>query len=491
MKKMWLAAIAILATTVNLLAGLTLPTIFSDHMVLQQGQEAPVWGSATPGSQINVQFAGQEKKASADAEGKWRVKLDPMQASADPRTLTITSSQDGKVEIKDVLIGEVWLCAGQSNMEMPMKGFEKPLVNGPRDIAAATIPTLRLYRTPRAAAAVPKARIDAEWTVCTPETVKDFSAVAFYFGQKLQEDLDVPVGLWQSAWGGTRIEPWIPPCGYEGIDSLAKFRDQIKKISPDLGKNPKKIRRDRQIPTAIFNGMLQPNVPFAIKGVIWYQGESNYVQDARAHNPMMLYVDKSKALLKGWRSLWGYDFPFYFVQIAPFKYYGDNDATFLPQFWEAQAEIVKEIPKTGMAVVSDATTLNDIHPTNKEVPGKRLALLALDNTYGKDLVSTGPTFKKIKKPLFGGNTLKVVFKSAAGLTTRDGKAPDWFEIAGEDGIWKAANAVIKGDSVILSSPDVQNPVAVRFAWSNLATPNLVNGAGLPTPAFRAGKLPEK
>ena len=481
MKRLLASAFATLAITLNLSAALTLPTIFTDHMVLQQGQTVPVWGTADPGSKITVGFAGQKKTATADSDGKWRVDLDPMKANAKPQTMTVSSSKDGKTEISDVLIGEVWLCSGQSNMQMPMQGWPPkcPLDNSAAEIAAANIPLLRLYRTPMVASGVPKERIDASWTTCTPETAAEFSAAGFYFGRKLQHDLDVPVGLWQSAWGGTRIEPWTPPCGFEGFDSLASIRQQIKNIPPNLGTNPKTIRRERQTPTAIFNGMLYANIPFAIKGAIWYQGEAN-------HNEGMLYVDKTAALLKGWRKLWGYDFPYYFVQIAPFRY-GTQDPAVLAEFWEAQAAIVKEVPKTGMAVITDVATLDNIHPSNKKAPGTRLALLALDNTYGKNVVSTGPTFKKMK---ILGNAIEIEFDSAKGLATRDGKAPDWFEIVGEDGRFKPAKAVIKGSRVILSSPDVEKPVAMRFAWSKLATPNLMNAAGLPAPAFRAGDAPE-
>jgi sialate O-acetylesterase len=195
----------------------------------------------------------------------------------------------------------------------------------------------------------------------------------------------------------------------------------------------------------------------------------------------MLDVDKTRALLAGWHELWGYDFPFYFVQIAPYQY-GSEPDTRLPEFWEAQAEIVKTIPKTGMAVVTDCTLLNDIHPTNKEAPGTRLALLAEANTYGMDVVSTGPVFQSLEKK---GDKLTVKFDSAKGLTTRDGKAPDWFEIAGADGIFKSATAKIKGDRVILSSPDIAEPTAMRFGWGKLAAPNLMNAAGLPCGAFRA------
>jgi sialate O-acetylesterase len=451
-------------------AELSLPTIFSDHMVLQRERAVPVWGKADPGVTVTVEFAGQKKTATAGTDGKWRIDLKPLEASAEPRALTV-SAGDLRITVQDILVGEVWLCSGQSNMEMPMKGFKIPLENGAEAIAAANLPALRLYKTPKVAAGVPKEIIESSWTTCTPETAAEFSATAFYFGRKIQQDLNVPVGLLQSAWGGTRIEPWTPPCGFEGIDSLKEIHQQSQKLT----ELPKITQKE---PSSLYNGMIYAHVPFAIRGAIWYQGEANHRENA------MLYVDKTRALLNGWRKLWGYEFPYYFVQIAPFKY-GEEDPSVLPAFWEAEAEIVKTIPKTGMAVINDVATLNDIHPTNKEAPGTRLALLAEANTYGMKVVSTGPVFQTLEKQ---GGKLKVIFSSAAGLTTRDGKAPDWFEVAGKEGGFKKAEAKIDGQAVIVQSGEVAEPVAVRFAWHKLATPNLMNGAGLPAAAFRAGDL---
>ena len=456
----------------RLSAGLDLPSIFSNGMVLQRQRPVPVWGTAQPGSGITVEFAGQKKSAVTDAGGRWKIDLDEMEASSDSREMKISSSLKSEithVTFSGVLVGEVWLCSGQSNMAFPMEQTE----NGEAVIAAATRPLIHLYKTPAVFARVPQGKITASWTDCSPKTVRGFSAVAYYFGSKLSQELDVPVGLLQSAWGGTRIEPWTPPCGFEGIDSLADIRERIDPM-PALNGDPK---QDRQFPTAIYNGMIHAHIPFAIRGVIWYQGESN-------RGDGMLYVDKTRALLNGWRGLWGYDFPFYFVQIAPFRQ-GDKDPFITPLFWEAQGEIVKQIPNTGMVVISDAATLKDIHPPNKEIPGTRLALLALSNTYERNIVCTGPQFYELKRPPLSPGRLEILFSSAKGLTTRDGKKPDWFEVAGEDDIFKPAQAVINGRSIFVSSPDVEKPVTVRFAWHKLATPNLMNGAGLPAPAFRA------
>ncbi|MFA6172893.1 MAG: hypothetical protein WC701_04345 [Kiritimatiellales bacterium] len=501
-------------------ATLTLPTVFSDHMVLQRERAVPVWGKADPGAAVTVEFAGQTKTATAGTDGKWKVALDPMPASSESRLLKVTSSLKSEIinlQFTDVLIGEVWLCSGQSNMQMPLEGFPPngPIENSGAEIAAANYPLIRLYDTPRVSTEDPQETIKSRWAVCTPETAKPFSACAYYFGRKLHQDLNVPVGLLVSAWGGTRIEPWTPPCGFEGIESLAGINRQVQKTLPASPLYKKALTDyltgisqwtaaaqkamqtngyisappafpadliltgNQQTPTKNYNGMIHAHVPFAIRGAIWYQGESN-------HGEGMLYVDKTRALLNGWRKLWGYDFPFYFIQIAPYGY-GAENPEILPVFWEAQAEIVKTIPKTGMAVITDHATLDNIHPSDKKDPGIRLALLAEANDYGMNVVCTGPVFQTLEKQ---GGKLKVIFSSAAGLTTRDGKAPDWFEVAGKNGPFKKADARIEGNAVIVQSGEVAEPVAVRFGWNKIATPNLVNGAGLPAAAFRAGDLPK-
>lgn len=451
------------------LAELQLPTVFSDHMVLQREKPVPVWGTAEPGAKVTVEFAGQKKQTVVGADGKWRVDLDPLKASDESRELVVSAGST--VRFTDVLVGEVWFCSGQSNMAFILSKTE----GGAEAVAAADHPTLRLYLSPMRFSQAPAEKINAVWNRCTPETAGSFSGVAYHFARKLQEELGVPVGLIESAWGGTDIVPWTPPCGFEGIDSLKTFHEQALNV-PELT-GPAKSERQR--PSVLYNGMIAAHIPYAIRGAIWYQGEHN-------HRDGMLYVDKTRALLKGWRTLWGYDFPYYLVQLAPFAYHGE-DPNILPEFWEAQAEIVKTIPNTGMAVVTDAGTLNDIHPPNKKVPGARLALLALANTYEKDVISTGPLFQSLEiKP----DHLEVVFSAADGLTTRDGKTPDWFEVVGEDGVFKPATAEIQGSRVLLRSDEVAAPVAMRFAWNKLAQPNLVNSAGLPAQTFRAGDAPQ-
>jgi sialate O-acetylesterase len=470
-------------------ASLALPGVFSDHMVLQRDQAVPVWGTAEAGSKITVEFAGQKKSVVADSFNHWKILLDPIPASSNPRNLQI-SSFEFQVSFSDVLVGEVWLCSGQSNMQMPLGGWlpNCPIDNSEAEIASANHPQIRLFDVPRVPSLTPMENSGACWSVCTPETVRSFSACAYYFGRKLQQDLNVPVGLLLAAWGGTRIEPWTPPCGFETVAELQDLYQKSQNLT-ELSKSPTGVPLD---PSVLYNGMIHAQVPFAIRGAIWYQGEAN-------HADGMLYVDKTRALVNGWRKLWGYDFPFYFVQIAPYQY-GDDS---LPLFWEAQSEITDAIPNTGMAVITDCSTVNNIHPPDKKTPGTRLALLAEAKTYGLDVVCSGPVFHSIevreadasrrqrpegerqslKKQ---GESLVVHFSSADGLTTRDGKAPDGFEIAGKDGVFKPATAEIRGADIILNSLEVSEPQRVRFAWSKLAEPNLVNGAGLPASAFRAG-----
>ena len=356
------------------------------------------------------------------------------------------------------------------------------------------------------------------WQVCSPETVAGFTACGYFMARHLQKELDVPVGLVNSSWGGTRVEPWTAPVGFQRVAALQdiyqsvigrtpgtpQYRDRlaahIKALEEWMLKGKAALNSNEspapspnypaeltpfasnQDPTMLYNGMIHALVGFPIRGAIWYQGESN-------HTEGMLYVEKKKALINGWRELWGQgDFPFYYVQIAPFQY-GNEDPTILAKFWEAQAA-VQQIPNTGMVVINDIATLNDIHPPNKQDVGLRLALLALKNDYGKqDVVANSPEFDTLEVL---GDRLKVNLKNTGGgLKTRDGKAPTHFEIigVGSNG-FQPATAQIRGDAVILTSEAVKTPVAFRFAWHMLAEPNLAGGTGLPVGAFRGGEVPD-
>lgn len=496
-------------------ANVKMPAIFGDHMVLQRDQKLPVWGWASPGEKVSVQLDTQSAvSATADAKGDWKVEL-PTQKAGGPHTLTIKGKNT--VAFKDVLIGEVWLCSGQSNMEFVVAGSE----NAQKEIAEANYPEIRHIKVPKDPASLPQDDFKGAWQVCSPQTAGGFTAAGYFMARKLNKDLGVPIGLIHSSWGGTRIEPWTPVSGFADLPKLQDIYQQVLRTLPDnpqyqdlLKKHLAAVEKwtaaakdalaankpvpptpvfptelqplasrpsPQQMPTTLFNGMINPFLGYAMRGAIWYQGESN-------HGEGMLYTEKMKALITGWRKLWGLgDFPFFYVQIAPYKY-GSENPDVLPTFWEAQSAALK-IPNTGMVVTTDIGNVNNIHPTNKQEVGRRLALLALKNTYGKsDIVAEGPKFKSLK---LEGSKLRVTFSNTAGgLAARDQKPLTWFEVIGADTDYTKADAVIDGDSIVLSSPKVKEPVAMRFSWNKEAEPNLVNGAGLPAEAFRAGEVPK-
>lgn len=487
------------------------PHIFGDHMVLQRGRVIPVWGWADPGEQVRVQLGEVVVEVETPQNGQWSTNL-PAREAGGPLTMTISGSN--KITYSDVLIGDVWLCSGQSNMEFTVGGCN----NAERERAEANFPKIRHIKIPRIPASVVQDDVDAQWTVCSPETVGSYTAVGYFFGRHLQRELGVPIGLVNSSWGGTRIEPWTPPCGFAAVQQLADIWKQVQLTDPAsplyqrrldqylqslqqwIGK-AKSARHENKLlepapaypdelkpltshqsPTTLYNGMIHPLVPYAIQGAIWYQGESN-------HSEGMLYFEKMKALIAGWREVWAQpELPFYYVQIAPYQY-GEESPTIVPQFWEAQAKAL-EIPGTGMAVIHDIGNLRDIHPRNKQDVGRRLALIALAKTYGKsDVVYSGPTFQSLS---LEGDKLRVTFDHVgSGLVSRDGKPLNWFEIVGPETDFTDAVATIDGDSVLLSASGVRNPVAVRFAWNKLAEPNLANKEGLPAVPFRAGEVPQR
>jgi len=467
---------------------LVLPKIFGNHMVLQREMADPVWGMGTPGEKVTVSFAGQEATGTAGPDGTWIVKLAPMKASSESRTLTVAAIS-GTASYTDVLVGEVWLCGGQSNMAKPLGPHrgQKPVDNTDAVLKAAENRNLRLFqintqarqsRTPQKDLSLP-----ASWVACsgTALMTTQFSAVGYFFARDLQTRLGVPVGIIHSSWGGTRIEPWIPAEGWAGLDSLSGFAEAAKVQGGQYDKTPV---------GNLYDGMIAPIVPFGIKGVIWYQGESNVMNEDG-----LLYTDKMQALIQGWRANWGEgDFPFYWVQLAPFRYTSrlkdvkPHSVESLPLGWEAQTRALK-IPHTGMAVITDLVTdVKDIHPTNKAPVGERLMRIALAKDYGmKSVVYSGPMYLDMK---VNGAQAVVSFDDAdGGLTTRDGKAPDWFAIAGEDHHFVDASATIDGETVVLSSPAVAQPVAVRFGWNEAAMPNLMNKAGLPASPFRTDDWP--
>ena len=496
-------------------AEVTLPRIIGSNMVLQRDMEVPLWGWASAGEEITITLSTEDEEAEplftttvvADAEGNWQVKMSAMQAGG-PYILRVygLGNPAPTIELTNVLFGEVWVCSGQSNMQWSVSASK----DSEAEIAAADYPNIRLFYVPRVPSGLLQNDVAADWSETTPETIANFSAVAYYFGRKLYKNLDVPIGLINTSWGGTRIEPWTPPAGFASVPTLESISKEIeeahaiyrqelpqkmKDIEAWIAETREALETDARLtqmpdnrhplrhhakPTGLYNGMVHPLVPYAIRGALWYQGESN-LQDG------MLYHEKMKALINGWREVWGQgNFPFYFVQLAPFNYGGWIDNPFsLPQIWEAQAATLS-VPNTGMAVTTDIGNLKDIHPRNKQEVGRRLALWALAKTYGReDVTYSGPRYKSMTVE---GSEIRLSFDYVgSGLMARDEKPLTWFEIAGEDKQFVEAQAMIEDDTVVVSSDTVVNPVAVRFGWHQSAEPNFVNKEGLPASPFRTDK----
>lgn len=494
-----------------------LPAVIDSNMVLQQGIELKIWGWASPGEEIQVLFNGDKASAKADRRGEWVARI-PAQRAGGPHVMKIFG--ENSLNLENILVGEVWVCSGQSNMEKkigPMPG-QHPVVNWFREIAEADYPQIRLFHIPRATSGIPVQDVHASWEVCNPETVKDFSATGYFFGREIHRKTGYPVGLVMSSWGGTRIEPWTPPSGFAQAEGTAGIAEMVKEINHEYRDNvasylearaewerqakivaleggslpaeplePVHSLDDRQAPTGLYNAMIAPIVNYGIRGAIWYQGESN-------RTDRLAYADKMRALIKGWRTEWNQgEFPFYFVQLAPFNYENTDvvgvdypGAYYLPEIWVAQLRAL-DLPRTGMAVTTDITERYDIHPTNKQDVGRRLARWALAEEYGRDLVPSGPLYRGIES---AGSALRVSFSYAeGGLASNDGAPLNWFELAGEDGNFRPAKAVIDGSTVVVSHPDIRNPVAVRFGWHEMAIPNLINQEGLPASPFHSGLLP--
>jgi sialate O-acetylesterase len=446
------------------MAAVRLPAILSDHMVLQRDARVPVWGWAAPGEAVSVAFGKQTVRTRAAADGRWKVELDLRAASATPATLTVRGAGN-EIIVSDVLVGEVWLGAGQSNMEKPVveQRGQKSILNVEAEIAAADHPQLRLFKVASRKATQPADDVAGAWVACSPATLgaTRFSAAAYFFGRRLQQELHAPVGMIDSSLGGARIALWTPD-------------------APATAMDPEAAR--------LYNGMIAGLGPFALKGLLWYQGES----DTSDSDDPRLYTGKMETLIKRWRAQWQRELPFYYVQLVPHFYHlVRRDRTIgadtLPRMWEAQADALRT-PGTGMIVTTDlADDLYDIHPRDKRSVGIRLADMALNQTYQrKDVAASGPVFRSLS---IDGSQAVLAFDHAEGLAARDGKALGWFDIAGADGVYSHADARIKDGLVILSSARVPAPVSVRFAWDEAAQPNLVNAAGLPARPFRSQRPP--
>ncbi len=506
-----MAGLAQMLLSPQLSADIRLPGFYGDHMVLQQKKPIKLWGWSDANESVTATIGNHSATASANAQGKWQLELPAMDASDQAHTLTLEGKNS--IELRDILIGEVWLCSGQSNMEWSVQQSS----NATAEIAAAQFPLIRHIKIAHRPSNVALDDVKSSWQLCSPETVPAFTACGYFMARHLHEELNVPIGLINSSWGGTRVEPWTPPVGFQKVDSLQDIYQSVITRTPGNPEYKKQLTahidgvqqwltlakqavnsleplgaspaypasltpfKSHQDPTMLYNGMIHPLVGFPIRGAIWYQGESNMGEG-------MLYFEKKKALIHGWRELWGQgDFPFYFVQIAPFNYGGDPKG--LAEFWEAQSAVTS-LSNTGMVVINDIATVNNIHPPNKQDVGLRLANLALKNDYGQSkLVATSPEFDSTERL---GRSLKVKFKNTGGgLKTRNDKAPTHFEIIGpgSDG-FQPAKATIAGDSVMLKSNGVNSPTAFRFAWHKLAEPNLCGGTGLPVSAVRGGQVPK-
>ncbi len=484
-----------------------LPAVFGDHMVLQREAPVPVWGWADEGEVVTVSVAGQTKSATAGADGRWMVKLDPLKPGGDPVELTVVGKNTRT--LKDVLVGEVWIGSGQSNMEWHVE----KAADAEKEIAAAKWPAIRLFTAEKTVADEPKDDVKGTWAACSPETIPAFSAVLYYFGRELHRTLDVPVGLIHSSWGGTPAESWTtketlaanpdlrpvqerwakrmeeyPAARAVWDEAVGKHKAAVaqakadkKPEPPGPGWPPMGPDHPHQ-PSCLWNGMIHPLVPFAIRGVIWYQGENNA---DRAFQYRTLFP----AMIQDWRKAWGAgNFPFLFVQLAAFHDPKPEpaDATWA-ELREAQT-MTLALPATGQASAIDIGDPKDIHPKNKQEVGRRLAIIALKNAYGKmDVVWSGPMFESAK---FDGDRVRIAFKHVGGgLASKDGAAVKGFAIAGEDRKFVWADAAIDGPTVVVSSPKVAKPVAVRYAWADYPECNLMNKEGLPANPFRTDDWP--
>lgn len=478
MKKTLLTLLAALVAANSLNAQIKMPGIFTDGMVIQRDTEVNVWGSANAGAKVSVQFAGQKVSTKADDSGAWSLKLSPVAANAKPQKMTVTSGREKKV-FSDVLVGEVWFASGQSNMEFNMGPVWRSGSTGKVDKPARGpyVQAADLFKPEREMmrAIIVEKVVDTDslpthgWMHVNAETIAPFSAAAYYFAQNLIDSLKVPVGIIESCWGGTKIETWTPEEAYLESDLL---RSGVKNHCYD----------EEQIGLR-FEHMVREIIPFSMRGIIWYQGESNLMM-----GHIQIYSEMQKVLVESWRKLWGIQLPFYFVQLAPYTYSirRDKDMVMdwatLPEFREAQEKSLELIPDSGMAVILDLVdNLKDIHPTYKWELGKRLAKLALKGTYGRgDIVSDGPKVVKAYRSADG-----VVVEFDSELKTNDGQAPRHFSISSNGKkYFQVADAIIEGNKVRLRNSNASTAAHVRYAWDEDAITNLCNTEGLPAWQFR-------
>jgi sialate O-acetylesterase len=464
-----LAVMSVLACAIELVrADVKLPGIFGDHMVVQRGVKVPIWGTADAGEKVTVKAQGQEQSATADDKGKWRVVLDPIVAR-DPIEISVIGKNS--IAIKDVLVGEVWVCSGQSNMSFSLSHAS----NGKEAVKSADHPKMRLFTVGRAYTEKPQEDVGGKWEVCTPTSAGEFSAVAYFFGVELQEKLDQPMGLIEPSWGGTRAEAWLPRETFDRLKlpyepEWTKMWMTPTKADPDSNEAPRE--RPYQAPAALYNGMIAPIAGYAMRGVIWYQGETNTAYPADYRNVL-------GALISSWRAAWGQgDFPFLVVQLSKFRSATRDWATLRG----SQAQVAKDLPGVGLVVTFDVGEAGNIHPKDKQTVGKRLALAAEKIAYGQDVAYSGPVFKAMK--IAGGEVVVSFDHLNGGLVAKGGEVRG-FEIAGGDGKFVPGKARIEGETVVVGAEGVAAPAAVRYGWANDPTCTLYNKADLPAVPFWA------
>jgi sialate O-acetylesterase len=483
------------ALSVAVHADATVPTLLADHMVVQRGLPVHVWGMAAPHEAVSVTFRGETKSCSADDDGRWSVYLSPGEAGG-PFQMNIKATNT--IALNDILVGDVWVASGQSNMEFAMNS----LANAQTEIAAAQNPKIRLFMVKHKPADYPLENVESKgWAACTPETVADSSAVAYFFARHLQQKLGVPIGLVESFWGGTAAESWTSLRALSADAGLMPvFAARSKTLAEESTTVLRQQREEREYqqaveqakaegkplpwrqwhpdfaawaPAALYNGMIAPLTPFAIRGVIWYQGEANSGQDRAP-----LYARLFQTMIRDWRDAWGEgDFPFLFVQIANWNTAPD---ALWPEVRDAQRQALA-LKNTGMAVTIDIGDAVDLHPKNKQDVGLRLALAARAIAFGEKIEWSGPLVRQVTHE---EHALRVWFDHAGGLMAKGSEATG-FEVAGADGKYTPADAKIEGESVIVSSAAVTTPVSVRYGWAANPNCNLFNKEGLPASPFQA------
>ncbi|MDP0497718.1 MAG: sialate O-acetylesterase [Verrucomicrobiota bacterium JB024] len=498
----FILTLTLLKLTACLAAEVTLPSIFSDHMVLQRELANPVWGWADPGESISVSINGQTQTTTADSDGTWRLVLSPMPAGG-PYTLEVLGQSQRKT-FSDVLVGEVWICSGQSNMEFRMRAIN----NSELEMLTANNPQIRLLAIERVGTQEPQKDIKGQWALCTPESVRNFSAIGYFFGERLERILGVPIGLIGNSWGGADALAYVPREKLEAnpafAESLEKWKAKVAAYTDDVhekeveryqaerkkyiangrrGNPPQNVydpRVGQHRPSNIYNGMVYPIIGYGIRGIIWYQGETNA---GRAVEYQQLFP----LVINNMREDWGQgDFPFYWIQLADFRAEDDepSDSTWA-ELRESQTMTMNSVPNTGQAVIIDVGESFEIHPLNKRVPADRLVCWALANDYGfTDIPYESPQFESME--IEDGKVHVYFYPVNKGLYPYDSKEVKGFAIAGSDGKFVWANAkIVANDEVLVWSDEVAEPVAIRYAWGSNPIANLYDGhGGLPVTPFR-------